>query len=95
MKELSKLLSLRKREFKQTVWDDKSIFFAFRRIIKEEYGSQGEKNLVPTFLKNKKLFIKAGSSNWANELYGNRSAIIEKINSEINSYQVDEIKLDY
>lgn len=95
MKELSKLLSLRKKEFKQTVWDDKGIFYAFKKVIKEEYGNQGEKNLVPTFLKNGKLFVKAGGSNWANELYGNRVSIVEKINRELNSEQVCEIKLDY
>jgi hypothetical protein len=94
MKELSQLL--KKREgFKSVVWDSKSIFFAFQKVIKDEYGNQGIKNLTPVFFKEKKLFIKTGSSNWANELWANKKSIIEAMNQEINSRQIEDIKIDY
>lgn len=93
MKELGQLLKKRKG-FVQTAWDDKSIFFAFQRVIREEYGGQGIKNLVPRFFKNKKLFIRVESSNWKNELWSNKSAIVKKINKELNSEEVSEIKVE-
>jgi len=57
MKELGQLLK-RRKDFSQTVWDDKSIFFAFERVIRGEYGNQGVKNLIPAYLKDKKLLLK-------------------------------------
>lgn len=96
MKEIGKLLKKRKNigSFFVKAWDEKSIFFAFERVIRDEYGAQGIKNLVPTYLKNKKLFVKAGSSNWKNELWASKGSIIKKMNAELNSEQIEDIKME-
>ncbi len=74
-------------------WDEKSIFFAFKKIIKEEYGKIGEFHFSPQLLKNKKLFVKSDNSAWAGDLWINRGEIIRKINQELGSEEVEEIKL--
>jgi len=93
MKRISQLI-FKKRDDKKLIWDEKSIFFAFQRVIKEEYGNQGIKNLIPNFYKNKKLFVKSLSSVWANELMLNKGTFIKRINHELNQEEVKEIKIN-
>lgn len=92
MKKLADLLNLKKTPAKAAV-DEKTIFYFFNKIIEREYGNKGLANLRTEILKNKKLFIKAKSSVWANELWLNRGEIIKKINKEISSPEIDEIKI--
>jgi hypothetical protein len=92
MRKLSDLIKFNKSP-KKTALDEKSLFYFFNKIIEREYGSKGLFNLKPDFLKNKKIFVKAKSSVWANELWLNRGEIIEKINQEIGSKEVDEISI--
>lgn len=73
--------------------DDKTVFYVFGKIIKNEYGKKGEENLKPDFFKNGKLFIKTNNSSWANELWINREEIKEKLNSELKADDVKEIKI--
>lgn len=93
MKKIGYLIS-KKREIPDAKLDEKSIFYLFQRIIKEEYGNQGFKNLKPVFVKNGKLFIKTESSVWANELFLDKGNIIRKINNEIGRKEINEIKLN-
>lgn len=74
-------------------WDDKSIFYAFQRVIKAEYGAQGLKNFQADFWKNGKLFVRTESSVWASELQLKREEIRAKINQELGAEEVREIKL--
>ncbi len=74
--------------------DDKTIFFLFGKIIKEEYGSKGSKNLKPDFFKNGKIFVKSESSVFANELLLNKNEIIRKINQEIGNKEIQDIKVN-
>ncbi len=92
MKKLGDMLNS-KKERKQASLDDKSIFYFFNKIIEKEYGNKGLGNLSPNFLKRKTLFVKAKSSVWANELWLNKEEIIEKINKEIGSAEIKEIKI--
>lgn len=92
MKRLSDILNSKKGR-KQANLDDKSIFYFFSKIIEKEYGNKGLGNLSPNFLKKKTLFVKARSSVWANELWLNKSEIIGKINKEIGSEEIKEIKI--
>ena len=73
--------------------DEKSIFYFFNKIIEKEYGNRGLESLRPTYWKNGKLFVEAKSSVWGGDLWINRAAIISKINQEIGSRTVDEIKI--
>jgi hypothetical protein len=78
---------------KKIVWDEKSVFFAFERIIKEEFGSHGAKNLKADYLKNKRLFITCESSVWKSELNLNKEEIRKKLNEELGGEEIFEIKI--
>jgi len=85
---------LNKKELKTPVaLDDKSIFYVFDKIIKEEYGNRGIENIKAVYLKEKKLFLKAENSNWANEIWLNREHIIEKMNQEFGFEEITEITI--
>jgi hypothetical protein len=91
MKKISYFLGKNKKLAKAL--DDKSIFFIFRKIIKSEYGAKGEQGLFPEFYKKGKLFLRAKNSNWANEIWSNRQDVLKKINNEIGTEEVQEIKV--
>lgn len=92
MKKLKDLLSAN-RVRKKTNLDEKSLYYFFNKIIEREYGNKGLANLKADFLKNGRLFIKAKSSVWANDLWLNKEEIVEKINKEIGTREVTEIKI--
>jgi len=73
--------------------DEKSLFYVFQKIFKKEYGDRGAKNVKPKILKNKTLFLEAKNSNWANEVWMNKEELTERINKEIGSRAIDEIKI--
>lgn len=75
------------------VMDEKSLFFIFQSVIREEYGKQGAGQVTARLFKDKKLFVKAGSSNWANEIWLNREYLVKKMNREIGWDEVREIIL--
>jgi len=93
MKKIGLFIS-NKMQQKKVALSDKEIFYLFERIIKREYGNQGSKNLKPNFFKNKKLFIRSESSIFANELLLNKKSIIQKINQEIGSEEIKDIKVN-
>ncbi len=92
MKKLGDLLN-RNKVRKGANLDEKSLYYFFNKIIEREYGNKGLANLRADFLKNGKLFIKAKSSVWANDLWLNKGEIVEKINKEIGSKEIREIKI--
>jgi hypothetical protein len=92
MKKIGQLI-VSKGDLKKVGWDEKSIFYAFRRVIKEEYGSNGVINLVPDFWKNQTLFVRSDSATWGSELWLNKEKIIKKINLEIGSEEVKKLKI--
>jgi hypothetical protein len=73
--------------------DDKTIYFNFKKIIKEEFGNIGLANLRPEYYKNKTIFVKSDSSVWSSELWLNRDRIVRKINAEIGGKVIDRIKI--
>lgn len=92
MKKIGDLIKS-KNGLKKPLIDEKSIFYIFNKIIEREYGSRGLANLKPDFLKDKKIFVKAKGSVWANELWLNKEEIMEKINREIGSEELKEVKI--
>lgn len=92
MKKLGDILN-QKRGSKRPQLDKKSIYYFFNKVIEKEYGSKGMENLKPDFLKNGKIFVKAKSSVWANELWLNREDFLDKMNKEIGSEEIKEIKI--
>ncbi|EKE15622.1 MAG: hypothetical protein ACD_11C00116G0009 [uncultured bacterium] len=92
MKKIGSLLQ--KKEFSNNVpLDEKSIFYVFGKVIKQEYGNFGVENFKAQYLKNGKLFIKAENSVWASELWLNREVIVEKMNRELGSSEIKELSL--
>lgn len=79
---------------KKIALSDKEVFYVFERIIKQEYGNQGIKNLKPNFFKNGKVFVRSESSVFANELLLNKNEIIKKLNQEIGSEEISDIKIN-
>ena len=91
MKKINQLLKHRDRKI--TVLDEKTVFYIFKKVIKQEYGNKGEENLKPDFYKSGKLFIKTQGSSWASEIWINRQDIIKKMNQELNTEEIKEIKV--
>lgn len=94
MKKISFLINQKEKVPVNINLDDKTVFYLFGRIIKQEYGNQGFKNLKPTYLQNKRLFIRSESSIFANELLLNKNEIIRKINQEIGSREIFDLKIN-
>ncbi|HBI33971.1 MAG TPA: hypothetical protein DEA43_03855 [Candidatus Moranbacteria bacterium] len=76
---------------KSAVIDQQSVFYVFQIVIKEEYGRQGLENVLPMSLKDRKVFISAGSSFWENEILLKRKQIVAKINKELGGDEIIDI----
>jgi len=73
--------------------DEKTLFHIAKKILIEEYGIRGGENIIPSFYKEKKLFLSPRSSLWANEVYLMREHLIQKINKMSGSEVIKEIKI--
>jgi predicted nucleic acid-binding Zn ribbon protein len=73
--------------------DEKTAFYIFREVIREEFGNQGASKLIPDYFSQKTIFVKFTSSVWASELRLTRQEIIHKINNRLGGKLIDEIKL--
>lgn len=93
MKKIGFLINQKEKNSKSSL-DYKDVFYLFERIVKQEYGNQGSKNLKPSFLKGGKIFIKSESSAWANEVLLNKKELIKKINQEIGNEEILDIKIN-
>lgn len=92
MKKLSALLT-KKTLNQRSPLDEKSVFFVFNKVIKEEYGKQGSEHIVPRLLKDRKIFVETTSSVWSGELWLNRAFIVARINSEIGNEEITDISI--
>lgn len=77
----------------QEILDDKTVFYIARKVLVEEYGIRGGENIIPTFYKEKKLFLSARSSLWGNEIWLERDRLKEKMNILLGSEAISEIKM--
>ncbi|HOW60506.1 MAG TPA: DciA family protein [Candidatus Moranbacteria bacterium] len=89
MKKIGSLLN--KKELVRKKIDQKTIFYIFEMIIKEEYGKQGVKNIKPNFFGDKKIFIKSANSFWSDEISEQKKDIIKKINEQLGENEVADI----
>ena len=92
MKLIKNYLS-KKNIFQAKNLDDKTIFFIFKKVVKEEFGNIGVANLRPEYYKNKTIFVRSDSSVWSSELWLNRDKIVRKVNAEIGGKVVEQIKI--
>lgn len=92
MKLLGKYLA-KKDIFKPRALDDQTIFFVFKKVIKEEFGNVGSAKLIPDYYQNKTIFVKSESSAWASEMWLNKDRIVRKMNSELGPGTIERIKV--
>ena len=92
MKSIRILLD-KKSQNKSLSLDDKTAFFVFKKVIREEFGNLGIENFTPDHFSGQTIFIKCQSSGWAAELWANKKRIIRKINKEIGEQGIQEIKI--
>ena len=78
---------------KVTPLDDKTIFFLFRKIIREEYGLRGESELEPVIFSEGVLSVKANNPLYSNELWIRREAILARMNKALEQEVVSELRL--
>lgn len=83
----------KKNIFQKRTLDDQTIFYVFKKVIKDEFGNVGAEKLIPDYYKNKTLFIKSDSSTWASELWINKVRIVRKLNAELGDGSIDGIKV--
>ncbi len=73
--------------------DEKTIFYVCKRVLIEEYGARGGENIIPTYLKDKKLFLSPKSSLWGSEAHMRRAHLVRRINDLLGSQILLEIKI--
>lgn len=92
MRTLKELLP-RERDVAPKEIDEKTIFHIAKRILIEEYGARGGENIIPSFYKDKKLFLSPRSSLWASEIYLMQDHLAQRINEVLGSEEIKEIKI--
>lgn len=73
--------------------DDKTVFFLFRKLIREEYGTRGIVELEPVAFADGVLSIKANNPLYSSELWIRRETILEKMNAALEQEAVQELRL--
>lgn len=84
---------IKKNIHKARALDDQTVFFVFRKVIKEEFGNIGIEKLIPDYYNNKTLFVKSDSSAWASEMWLQKDRITRKINAELGEGSIEKIKV--
>lgn len=84
----------KKNVFQARTLDDQTIFFVFKKVIKEEFGNVGAEKLIPNYYNNKTIFVKSESSSWASEMWLNKDRIVRKMNVELGEGSIEKIKVE-
>lgn len=73
--------------------DDKTVFFIFRKMIREEYGTRGATELEPVAFVDGVLSVKANSPLYSSELWIRREKVCERMNMALEQDVVLELRL--
>jgi hypothetical protein len=92
MKKIGQYIDFQKNKLRKKTIDEKTIFFLFNKIVKEMYGEKGIENLKAEKYASQTVFFSAKLALWAADVLVNRQEIINKINGQIGSSEVKEIK---
>jgi len=85
---------LAKRDvFQPKTLDDQTVFYVFRKVIKEEFGNVGIEKLIPDYYKNRTIFVKSDSSAWSSEMWLQKDRIVRKMNAELGEGSIEKIKV--
>lgn len=83
----------KKNLFQPRTLDDQTVFFVFKKVIKEEFGNVGAEKLIPDYYQNKTVFVKSDSSAWASEMWLQKDRIVRKMNAELGEGTIEKIKV--
>ena len=83
----------KKNLFQARALDEQTIFFVFKKVIKEEFGNVGIEKLIPDYYNNKTIFVKSDSSAWASEMWLNKDLIVRKMNAQLGEGSIEKIKI--
>ena len=83
----------KKNIFQPRALDDQTVFFVFKKVIKEEFGNVGIEKLIPDYYNNKTIFVKSESSAWASEMWLQKDRIVRKMNAELGEGTIEKIKI--
>ena len=92
MKKIGSFIS-NKAITKRSTVDEKTVFYVFGRIIGEEYGKQGLKNVIAESFRDKKIFIRTLGQNWPNEIWLNKAFLLKRINGELGSEEIIDLAM--
>jgi hypothetical protein len=71
--------------------DDKTVFFAFEKVVASWYGFKGRENIFPEDWKDGTLSIRVRSSLWLNELLLEKEKLRSAVNDFLGEKQVKHI----
>lgn len=93
MRSLKDFIGKRSGAAEVTPLDDKTVFFLFRKIIREEYGMRGAAELEPVAFAEGVLSVKANSPLYSSELWMRREGLLTRMNKEFDQEAVKELRL--
>lgn len=93
MRSLRDYIGQRSDGDQETPLDDKTVFFLFRKIIKEEYGIRGVAELEPVAYLDGVLSVKPSNPLYSSELWIRREQIIDRMNVALERDVIREIRL--
>lgn len=93
MRSLKDFIGKREGAVQPASIDDKTVFFIFRKMIREEYGTRGIAELEPVSFVDGVLSVKANNPLYSSELWIRREKVREKMNVALEQDVVLELRL--
>lgn len=93
MRSLNEFIRKRSSTSQVTPVDDKTVFFLFRKIVREEYGLRGGLELEPVEFREGVLSVKANNPLYASELWMRKEALLSHMNQSLEQEVVKELRL--
>lgn len=93
MRSLKDFIGKREGSIQPASIDDKTVFFIFQKMIREEYGTRGIAELEPVSFVDGVLSVKANNPLYSSELWIRREKVREKMNVALEQDVVLELRL--
>ncbi len=93
MRSLKDFIGKREGAVQPASIDDKTVFFIFQKMIREEYGTRGMAELEPVSFVDGVLSVKANNPLYSSELWIRREKVREKMNVALEQDVVLELRL--
>lgn len=61
----------------------------YKKYCREILGEEALENLIPRFFKNKKLYVDAANSSWAQHLHIKQTELLDKINERLTKQPLE------